>query len=448
MRISSKMCSLLLVAIAFTSAYTQKPAQPAPKAPVIIIPGIMGSNLYNKKTDKEVWFKLTRAKDDDIRLPISSNLAANRDLLETRDIIRSVKIASFLPEIEVYERLIFALEERGGYREAKWENPGKNGFQDAFYVFPYDWRLDNVENARLLTRKVETLKKKLKKPNLKFNILAHSMGGLIARYAAMYGDADIPTGPLQPSWAGARDFDKIFLLGTPNDGSILALRALLEGHALTSTLPIPLFQSFTRFDAFTIPSLMELLPSNGGLTIYDENFKPLKLDVYSPATWDEYDWSIWEDPDFTKRFSPEEQANAKPYFLAVMQRARKFQEAIRAFRPGKIPISFYLIGGDCKDTPAAAVVLWDEKNKRWDTMIRPHSFTRTDGTRVSEDEVKQKLNAKGDGTVTLQSLVDDLADESVRSQYLPVSGGMFQCEDHTRLVTSVEIQDKLLGLLK
>ena len=450
MRTLPRLSAVLLSFVAFAAAFGQPASTtPGPKDPVIVIPGITGSDLWNKKTNKEAWFKFTRPKDDDIRLPMSANLAANRDLLETRDIIRSVKLASFLPEIEIYEKLIYALETRGGYREAKWDNPGKNGHQDTFYVFPYDWRRDNVENARLLIRKVAALKSKLKKPNLKFNIVAHSMGGLISRYAAMYGDSDIPSGPMQPTWAGAKNFNKIFLLGTPNDGSILALRALLHGQTITGTaIPLPNLQTFSRFDAFTAPSLFQLLPTNGGLVVYDENFKPLKLDVYDPNTWDEYDWSIWEDEDFNEEYTEEERRNAKPYFVAALQRAKRFQEAIRAFRPGNIPIGFYLIGGDCKDTPAAAVMLWDEKNKRWETMIRPRSFTRTDGTRISEADVKAKLSAKGDGTVTLQSLVDDLAPLETREKYLPVAGGMFQCEDHTRLVTSSEIQDKLLGLLR
>lgn len=448
MRTFARSCAILFVALFVLNSYGQKPASAGPKEPVIIIPGITGSDLWNKKTNKEVWVKLLRAKDDDIRLPMSPNLASNRDLLETRDIVRSVKIASFLPEIEIYEKLIYALETRGGYHEAKWDSPKKDDFQNTFYVFPYDWRRDNVESARLLIRKIETLKAKLKKPNLKFNIIAHSMGGLIARYAAMYGDADIPTGPMQPTWAGAKQFNKVFLLGTPNDGSILALKALLQGQTIATTIPLPIFQSFSRFDAFTIPSIFQLLPSNGGLVVYDENFKPVKLDVYDPNTWDEYDWGIWEDPDFKSEFSPEEQKNAKAYFIAALNRAKKFQEAIRSFRPGNIPVDFYLIGGDCKDTPAAAVVLWDEKNKHWETMLKARSFTRTDGTRISEEDVKAKMNAKGDGTVTLQSLVDDLSPVDLRNKYLPVAGGMFQCEDHTRLVTSADVQDKLLGLLK
>lgn len=448
MRIKTRFYYLFIIFAFAASALGQTTAKATGKPPVIIIPGVTGSTLFNSKTNKQVWLKFTRAKDDDIRLPISADLTANRDLLEARDIIRSVKIADFLPEIEIYERLIYALETRGNYHEGDWDDPKKGDYEDTFFVYPYDWRRDNVESARLLIRKIEKLKAKLKKPNLKFNIVAHSMGGLVSRYAAMYGDADIPTGPLQPTWAGAKDLDKIFLLGTPNDGSILALKAILQGHNITSAIPIPSLQPYTRFDAFTMPSLFEMLPSNGGLVIYDENFKPLHLNIYEPNTWDEYDWSIWDDPEFKTRFSAEEQANARPYFLAVLARAKKFQEALRAYRNGPVPVSFYLIGGDCQPTPAAAVVLWDEKNREWDTMIKPRSFTRTDGTRVSEEEVKAKLSAKGDGTVTLQSLVDDLAAPEIKEKYLPISGGMFQCEDHTRLISNNEIQTKLLGLLK
>lgn len=447
MRSKLRFFALIIVLAFAASASGQTAAKTTGKPPVIIIPGVTGSTLYNSKTNKEVWFKFARAKGDDIRLPMSADLLA-RDLLEPRDIIRSVKIASFLPEIEIYERLIYALESKGGYREAKWDDPKKDDFQDTFYVFPYDWRRDNVESARSLIKKIETLKAKLKKPNLKFNIIAHSMGGLIARYAAMYGDADIPAGAVNATWHGAKHLDKIFMLGTPNDGSILALRAILQGHSISSAIPIPAFQTYTRFDAFTMPSLFQMLPSNGGLVIYDENFKPLKLDIYEPNTWDEYDWSIWDDGNFKMRFSTEEQAASRPYFPSVLLRAKRFQEALRASHSAKVPVAFYLIGGDCQSTPAAAVVLWDEKNRRWETMIKARSFTRTDGTRVSEEEVKAKLNAKGDGTVTLQSLVDDLAAPELKEKYLPVSGGMFQCEDHTRLISNNEIQTRLLGLLK
>ena len=175
----------------------------------------------------------SRAKDDEFAAS-NFTISRNRDNLVPKDIIRSVQLIKLLPETEIYERLIDALEKRGGYKEGKWDAPSKDGFEDTFYVFPYDWRRDNVENARLLMNKIDALKRKLKKPNLKFNIISHSMGGLIARYAAMYGNADLPRGKPRPTWAGAKSLDKIFLLGTPNEGTVLALETLLDGFSLSA----------------------------------------------------------------------------------------------------------------------------------------------------------------------------------------------------------------------
>src|SRR5690606_27860208 len=117
---------------------------PAGRAPVIIIPGLTGSQLINKNTGEVVWFKTSRSKDDDLRLPISPTLSRNTDSLVAGDIIRELKIIKLLPEIEIYERLINALQERGGYKEGDWDDPGPNGDTDTFYVFPYDWRQDNA----------------------------------------------------------------------------------------------------------------------------------------------------------------------------------------------------------------------------------------------------------------------------------------------------------------
>ncbi len=207
----------------------------------------------------------------------------------------------------------------------------KGGHQDTFYVFPYDWRRDNVENARLLVRRIESLKRSLGKPKLKFNVVAHSMGGLIARYAAMYGNAELaPVNP-RPTWAGAKHFDKIFLLGTPNEGSVSSLNVLLDGFSYVGGgLNLPFIQNINRFDVFTIPSIYQLLPHEGSLLAYDENLKPLEIDIYDPAIWDKYGWSIWNDDDFKKKFTPLEQRNARPYFLSALKRAKQLQAALSA----------------------------------------------------------------------------------------------------------------------
>jgi pimeloyl-ACP methyl ester carboxylesterase len=398
----------------------------------------------NSKTGEEVWFKARRAKDDDLRLPISPVLSRNRDNLVPRDIIRTVQYFKMLPEVEIYERLIDVLQSRGAYKEGSWKNPPKDGDRDTYYVFAYDWRRDNVENARLLIRQMDQLRRSLRKPNLKFDVVAHSMGGLIARYAAMYGTAEPPAANPRPTWAGAKYFDKVLLLGTPNEGSVLSLNALLNGFSyIGGGLNLPFIQDITRFDVFTIPSIYQLLPRQGSFALYDENLKPLAVDLFDPKTWEEYDWAVWEDSDFTKKMSPLEQRNAKPYFAAVLNRARRFQNALSASDGRPSPVSFYLIGADCKDTATGAVVVREPKKITWKTIFEPASFTRSDGTKVDKESLITVLTAKGDGVVTKRSLSGD----GSKNAFLSPVSSVFQCEAHNKLASNAVIQDQLLQLL-
>jgi pimeloyl-ACP methyl ester carboxylesterase len=443
------MMAGLLIVLSWAVVFAQDPQPPkAGKAPIIVIPGITGSELVNSQTGKVVWFQPFRSKLDDIRLPISPDLENNRDSLVPGDIIRGVRFFRFLPEVEIYERLINALETRGGYREAKWDDPGENGHQDTFYVFPYDWRRDNVETARILVRKIEGLKKRLDKPDLRFNIIAHSMGGLVSRYAAMYGDSDIPAGRPDPSWAGGKHFERIFLLGTPNEGSVSALNALLNGHAyLGGRLNIPFVRNVNRFDVFSLPSAYQLLPHRGSFTVYDEDLEPMDIDLFDPQTWNEYDWTIWKAKDFEKRLSEAEQEAARVYFRTALKRAERFEEALNATSSRPPPVSFYLIGADCKDTPAAFILRRNEKRDKWITQFRPTAFRRSNGEQVTSGELKKVLYANGDSVVTKRSLASEKPSGNGGPHPLPVAAELYHCESHTRLVTNAEIQDKLFDFL-
>ncbi|MEO8574952.1 MAG: hypothetical protein ABI481_13390, partial [Pyrinomonadaceae bacterium] len=434
--------------LAQTPTPTPTPAPlPAGKPPIIIIPGLTGSSLVNTKTGEEVWFRAKRSKDDDIRLPISPNLSRNRDSLTVTDIIRKIEFFKVLPEIEIYERLINALETRGGYREAKWNTATRKDSQDTFFVFAYDWRLDNVENAQLLIRKIETLKRRLGQPNLKFNVVAHSMGGLLARYAAMYGAADLPAGVPQPTWAGAKHFDKVFLLGTPNEGSVSALDALLNGFSyIGGGLNLPFIQDISRFDAFTIPAIYQLLPHDGALLSYDENLKPVTIDLYNPAEWEKYGWGIWQDASFAKKFNASEQRNARPFFSAVLARAKRFQAALDASSSAKTSVSFYLFGGDCKPTPAGMLLYRDEKKNRWETRFKANGFTRANGEKVKDSEIEPLLLSVGDSVVTKSSLIGGTRKNGSKASF-PIAAELFQCVGHNKLVTSSEVQDKLFAFL-
>src|SRR5262249_2427150 len=158
---------------------------------------------------------------------------------------------------------------------------------------------------RELVRRLDQLKTKLQRPDLKFNIVAHSMGGLIARYAAMYGDADLPAGDsaIQPTWLGAAHISKIVMIGVPNEGSADAFATLMEGYSITEGLRrrVPLLNKLTAEDAARTPSVFQLMPHAGVVRFLDENLKPLDVDLYDVAAWKRYGWSALHDPEFRRR---------------------------------------------------------------------------------------------------------------------------------------------------
>ncbi|MEP6924590.1 MAG: hypothetical protein ABI954_09000 [Pyrinomonadaceae bacterium] len=152
----SKYSQLALLAFLFCAASQNIVAQIG-KRPVIIIPGVTGSQLVNSETGEKVWFTFSRAKTDDLRLPMSPNLAKNRDKLIATDMLREIKLPSIIPDIQIYGKALESLTAKG-YAEATWDNPQAT---DVFYVFAYDWRRDNVESAQQLIHQINAVKVKI-----------------------------------------------------------------------------------------------------------------------------------------------------------------------------------------------------------------------------------------------------------------------------------------------
>lgn len=439
------------------------------KRPLIVIPGILGSQIINRRTGEVVWPSVFRSDVDGLSLPTTPNLEANSDALEASKIVDVAKLAKLAPEVYVYHYLLRALTDFGGYREGDWENPPEGGDRDTFYVFAYDWRRDNVESARLLARRVEALKSKLGRPDLRFNVVAHSMGGLVARYAAMYGDRDLaPEGAApQPSWAGASFVDKIFMFGTPNAGSMEAFSVLLEGYSVTEGLRrrVRLLNKLSREDVMTAPSIYQLLPHRAQVRFLDENLRPLSLDLYDPEVWRRYKWSAANDPAFREAYargvvrgqeSPTKTgtlADLDAYFETVLARARRFHEALDAPQStaDTAPVKLFAFGGDCEETLAAVVVTRDGKGGGWLTLTRPKSLKTPDGRKLTRAEVVRVMYEPGDGRVTRSSLLG-LGATGARASALydtplPLAYAAFACDLHSDLQNNLTLQDNALTLL-
>jgi len=420
------------------------------KLPVIIIPGILGSELVNEETGEKVWFKIGRSKDDDVRLPVTLDLSKSRDSLVPGDIVRKLDIP-ILSDVEVYQQLIDSLENYGGYTPGSWDEPDGE-LSDKYFLFPYDWRRDNVETARELFRRVERLKRSVGRPDAKFNIIAHSMGGLIARYAAMYGDRDLSANAHRPDWAGDAHFSKIFLFGTPNEGSADALQVLLEGFGAIKNINLPFVRDVTPVDVLTMPAAFQLLPHEGTFQIYDENLEPLDVDIFDISTWRKYGWSIFGEDDLLKRFSEAEVGRMEQYLGIVLSRAKRFHEALTASSNGRGNVGFFIIGSDCIDTLDAVVIYRDVKKDRWVTLSKPDSFRRSDGVKVDSRQLEPLMLRPGDGRVTRRSLLAETLDGGKKQSVLfnsalPLTYALFMCEVHDKLTGNRTIQDNVLTAL-
>ena len=438
------------------------------KNPVIVIPGILGSRLINRKTREQVWPGIFLAQGDTLALPISSpRLAENTDDLAATEIIETARLARLIPEISVYDSLLLALERYGGYRRGSFDAPEADGDRDTFYVFAYDWRRDNVESARLLAQKIARLKQQLHRPDLRFDLIAHSMGGLVARYYAMYGDRDLTTAATpQPDWSGARHLRRMILLGTPNAGSMDALRTLLLGYSLTEAHRprVTLLNLLGREVTFTAPAVYQLLPHDGYARFLDAALSPIKLDIYDIATWRRWGWSVVFEEAFREReqrallkqqgdsssatAEGERLAAERERFLsAALARAAAFHRALDVASTPPESLRLYLFGGDCEPTLDAAMI----------ATIKGQTLTlfrsgQAPGGREARRRAFQAMFSPGDGRVTRRSLfglkMDPEANDSMtRAMKQHPFYATFSCELHGDLPLNLTLQDNLLTVL-
>jgi len=472
---------LLPLAVIATSACLLKASRPnlpaifpAPivakqtgKPPIIIIPGITGSELVNRTTGEKLWPELFPKDKVALALPITSTaLSENRDDVVASRVIESAQLIKLMPEIGVYGALLKALENQGGYRRGDIDAPPPDGDRDTYYLFAYDWRRDNVESARKLAEKIAEIKRRTNRPDLRFDIIAHSMGGLVARYFAMYGDVDVLARPQRPrpDWRGAQSVRSLVLFATPNAGSMDALRSLIYGYSITEANKprINPFKSLGRVTIFTAPSVYQLLPRRESARFYDAKLDPVKIDLYDVETWERYRWSAAFDPEIAnrelkssiKKFGESEgrPTAAKTltlratYLRAALKRAADFQEALDAAGSPPETLRLHLMGGDCEPTVAAALIV-DVKGET-QTLFYPRHIPRE-----LRKEAFNKLFIPGDGRVTRQSLFGlsfdlEQPDAGITQMMKQApSYTLFGCDTHGDLPINPTMLDNLLTWL-
>ena len=424
--------------------------------PVIVIPGILGSKLVDGRDGTVVWgaFAGDYADPSTPRgarlgaLPMSRG-AALRDLRDdvvpngALDRIR-IDVLGLPIKLNAYANILGTLG-AGGYRDQQLAEAGAVNYgADHFtcFQFAYDWRRDNVENAQQLHRFIlarkryiaDEMRKRfgIENPRIKFDLVAHSMGGLVARYYLRYGGADLPADGSAPkiTWAGAEHVARAVLVGTPSAGAVETLDRLVNGSIFAPIVP-----KYEAAISGTYPSMYQLLPrGRHGPVVDAETDKPI-ADLYDPELWERMRWGLAspEQDRVLKVLLPDESDAAQRRQIALdhqqkcLRRAERFAAALDA--PAKPPagLSLMLFAGDREPTSAVAAA---------------------DG---ATGEVKMVRWQPGDGTVLRSSaLMDERLDgnwaPSLRS---PIAWRQvtFLFTDHLGMTKDAAFSDNVLYIL-
>jgi hypothetical protein len=355
----------------------------ATRNPVIVIPGVLGSKLVDRESGRVVWgaFAGDYANPSDpdgarlLALPMAQGvpLAALRDRVAPEGVLDSVRISLIgLPlESQAYVYILKTLGV-GGYRDESLGHSGTVVYRPGHFTcfqFPYDWRRDNAENARALRAfmvekrayvQAELLRRYgVRRDDLKFDVIAHSMGGLLLRYFLEYGDADLPAdgSTPAPTWAGAPFVARAVFVATPNAGSVEALANLVEGVSFSWLLP-----RYPSPVIGTFPSLYQLLPRARHRAVLDEHGTP--LDPLDVATWQRFGWGLAArdaDPALAVLLpdvhdAAERHAIALDQLAKSLARARQFQAALDVPTAPPPGLTLHLFAGDAEPTPAVLAV--------------------------------------------------------------------------------------------
>ena len=187
--------------------WLEKLPAPAVKTPVIIIPGMYGTELWNGS--EYIWANLERMFTDVNDQFLTENLGLNGNgdsvnNVEISEVIKRIFSIPFL-DVNIFKDL-----------QDKLELEGYSLNQNLFF-FPYDWRLNLDQTTPLLDQKIRAVK--LITGASKVNLITHSMGGLLAKdYLNQYGKNDI---------------DKLVFVGTPHLGAPKAAKAILFGDKVS-----------------------------------------------------------------------------------------------------------------------------------------------------------------------------------------------------------------------
>ena len=398
----------------------------SPRPPIVIIPGAPGTELVDSATGARVWpsARLMAKRDGNELLALSLDDPESSSIV-AGGLLRQVRVAGMKFRIHAYDGLEKKLR-RLGYRPGIWDAPTGDG---EYFYFPYDWRQSVETNGRRLSRELAAFYQRAPSGTPPAIVLGHSLGGLLARYALMYGDAPLgPSGPLPPvTWAGSTHIATIFLIATPNDGTFIALERLERGIFYRWHRG-----GFSPETLFTYPAVFDMIPGSIA-PLVDDTGKALPFHLDDPDDWERVGWSVI-DP---RRDSATPYDIRRKHLERELARSTRMRAALNQLASTPNPVTLYVVACLSRSVQRTALV----------THRNGSIKVRFDASAVTRRRLKQLLREPGDAMVPVRSLVAE------GSSHDPMSSLCFvrvlhSKKSHQALISSPEMLEALGEVLK
>jgi pimeloyl-ACP methyl ester carboxylesterase len=399
----------------------------AGRPPIVIIPGAPGTELVDSSTGKllwpNAWLMAIRDGTDCLALPLHDPESVP---VVPGGIVRAVSVAGMKFPVRVYGGLEKKLKKLG-YRAGDWNAPKGDG---EYFYFPYDWRQSVEASGRRFSGMLAELYRRSPEGTPPAIVLGHSLGGLIARYALMYGETPLgENGPLPPvTWAGRGQIGTLFLVATPNEGTFIALKRLELGIYHSGHRG-----AFSRETLFTFPSVFDVIPSSIAPLIDDEGHDlPFHLD--DPADWERLGWSVVDDPD-GEISVPRDALRA--HLASELARSARLKAALDQLGSTPNPATLYGVVGLSRNVQRTALVTSNKGKMK----VR---FDPPPGTR---GRLAPLLYEPGDSMVPARSLAAEGSSRDPASS-LCFSRVVHSKRSHHALLSSPELLAALVEALK